>query len=88
MIRHEIVRPPEFVYPIDEWKMIEARFYRRTPAEVARLRFPLTIRGQTLDVEITDDTATYTLRDGSELTIAHCDEEIRLRAGVPESRKL
>ena len=29
MIRHEIVRPPEFVYPIDEWKMIERRFDRR-----------------------------------------------------------
>jgi len=29
MIRHEIVRPPDFVYPIDEWKMIETRFYRQ-----------------------------------------------------------
>ena len=28
MIKRELVRPPEFVYPIDEWKMIEARFYR------------------------------------------------------------
>jgi alpha,alpha-trehalose phosphorylase len=29
MIRHEIVRPPEFVYPIEEWKMVEKRFYPR-----------------------------------------------------------
>jgi alpha,alpha-trehalose phosphorylase len=29
MIRHEIVRPPEFVYPIEEWKMVETRFYPR-----------------------------------------------------------
>jgi alpha,alpha-trehalose phosphorylase len=29
MIRHEIVRPPEFVYPIDDWKMMEKRFYQR-----------------------------------------------------------
>ena len=29
MIRHEIVRPPEFVYPIDDWKMMEKRFYPR-----------------------------------------------------------
>jgi alpha,alpha-trehalose phosphorylase len=29
MIRHEIVRPPEFVYPIKEWKMVEKRFYPR-----------------------------------------------------------
>ncbi len=29
MIRHEIVRPPDFVYPIDDWKMIETRFYRQ-----------------------------------------------------------
>jgi alpha,alpha-trehalose phosphorylase len=29
MIRHEILRPPEFVYPIEEWKMVENRFYPR-----------------------------------------------------------
>ena len=29
MIRHEIVRPPEFVYPIEDWKMIEKHFYER-----------------------------------------------------------
>jgi alpha,alpha-trehalose phosphorylase len=29
MIRHDIIRPPEFVYPIDDWKMIETRFHRR-----------------------------------------------------------
>ncbi len=28
MIEREVKRPPEFVYPIDEWKMIETGFYR------------------------------------------------------------
>jgi len=27
MIRHETKRPPEFAYPIDEWRMLEKRFY-------------------------------------------------------------
>jgi alpha,alpha-trehalose phosphorylase len=29
MISHEVVRPPQFVYPVDEWKKIETRFYPR-----------------------------------------------------------
>jgi alpha,alpha-trehalose phosphorylase len=28
VIRHEIVLPPQFVYPVDEWRMIEQRFFR------------------------------------------------------------
>ena len=27
MIRHKTQRPPEFVYPVDEWRMIERSFY-------------------------------------------------------------
>ncbi len=29
MIEREVKRPPEFVYPIDEWKMVETAFYER-----------------------------------------------------------
>ncbi len=29
MIERKVKRPPEFAYPIDEWKMVEAQFYRR-----------------------------------------------------------
>lgn len=29
MIRHETKRPPKFVYPIDEWRMVEKAFYRK-----------------------------------------------------------
>jgi alpha,alpha-trehalose phosphorylase len=29
MIRHKIVRPPEFVYPIEDWRMVEKGFYTR-----------------------------------------------------------
>ena len=35
------------------------------PEELMGLRFPLTIRGQTLAVAIDGDTATYTLREGT-----------------------
>ncbi len=33
MIEREVKRPPEFVYPIDEWKMIETRFDRKLMAQ-------------------------------------------------------
>ena len=33
MIRHETLRPPEDIYPIDAWKFIETRFYPRFLAE-------------------------------------------------------
>ena len=58
-------------------------FRPRLPDQLTRLRFPLSIRGQTLEVAIEDGTATYTLREGTKLTITHFDEEITLISGVP-----
>jgi alpha,alpha-trehalose phosphorylase len=29
MIRHKTKRPPQYVYPIDEWRMVEATFYEK-----------------------------------------------------------
>ena len=29
MIRHQTLRPPEFVYPVDPWRMIEQTFYEK-----------------------------------------------------------
>lgn len=29
MIRHDVDRPPELIFPIDDWKVIERRFYPR-----------------------------------------------------------
>jgi alpha,alpha-trehalose phosphorylase len=63
-------------------------FRPRLPAGVTRLRFPLTIRGNLLDVSIEDSTTTYTLLEGEELTIGHYGEEVSLARGVPETRGL
>jgi len=65
----------------------QLRFRPRLPG-LARLRFPLTVRGQTLVVELGDGGATYVLREGTALTIVHEDEEITLEPGVPVSRAL
>jgi alpha,alpha-trehalose phosphorylase len=51
-----------------------------------RLAFCLTIRGQTLEVEIAQGTARYLLRQGEGLTIRHNDEELKLTGGKAVSR--
>jgi alpha,alpha-trehalose phosphorylase len=64
---------------------------RRAPEDNAILRFPVTYRGQILDVEIGLEKVEYTLREGELLVIRHETEEIRLtradsRAVRPVSR--
>ncbi len=64
-------------------------FQPRPTAGLEQLSFPLAIRGQILDVEITQEAATYRLRpegDPAGLVIWHEDEEIALRPGHAESR--
>ena len=51
---------------------------RRAPEDNAILRFPLTYRGQMLEVEIGLDKVEYMLREGESLTIRHETEEIQL----------
>jgi alpha,alpha-trehalose phosphorylase len=46
-------------------------------------RFPLTIREQMLELQITTDSVTYRLKDGDSLTFHHTDEEIRLTQEDP-----
>jgi alpha,alpha-trehalose phosphorylase len=65
---------------------------RRAPEENAILRFPLTYRGQLLEVEIGLDNVEYTLRDGERLVIRHEMQEVELtqenpRAVRPVSRR-
>ena len=47
------------------------------------VRFPLTIRGQMLEVIIEGDKVTYSLKKGDGLTIYHVEEEINLSADQP-----
>ena len=54
---------------------------RRPPEDNAVLRFPVTYRGQLLEVEIGLEKVEYTLREGERLVIRHETEEVELELG-------
>jgi alpha,alpha-trehalose phosphorylase len=56
---------------------------RRAPEDNATLRFPVTYRGQMLEVEIGLETVTYALREGECLVIRHEMEEVQLTREHP-----
>jgi len=56
---------------------------RRAPQDNAILRFPLTYRGNMLDVEIGVEKVEYALREGEDLVIHHQTEEIQLTREHP-----
>ena len=56
---------------------------RRAPEDNAILRFPLTYRGQMLEVEIGLEKVEYALRAGECLVIRHETEEIQLTRQQP-----
>ena len=58
-------------------------FRPQMPEGLEGVRFPLTIRGQELEVHIEKDQVTYLLRQGSELVITHWGEDIILSVGEP-----
>uniref|UniRef100_UPI00356279BD glycosyl hydrolase family 65 protein n=1 Tax=Falsiroseomonas sp. TaxID=2870721 RepID=UPI00356279BD len=58
-------------------------FSPRLPAEWRSLRFPLTIRGARLRVEVRHDVTTYRLESGAALTLFHDGKEVALSAAAP-----
>ena len=56
---------------------------RRAPEDNAILRFPVTYRGQRLEVEIGLEKVEYALREGEHLDIRHEMEEIQLTRENP-----
>jgi alpha,alpha-trehalose phosphorylase len=56
---------------------------RRAPEDNASLRFPITYRGQMLEVEIGLEKVEYALREGESLVIRHETEEIQLTREEP-----
>lgn len=56
---------------------------RRLPAQPARIRFPLTYRGQILDIDMGPEGAKYSLREGKGFMIRHEEEEINLSPEAP-----
>jgi len=57
----------------------------RPPEGKSSMQFPLTYRGNVLDVEIKPDVTTYSLREGTQLVIRHRGEEITLDRGNPSA---
>ena len=58
---------------------------RCAPEHGAILRFPVTYRGQMLEVEIAAERVEYTLRAGEALTIHHETEALRLTRENPSA---
>ncbi|MBW8270493.1 glycoside hydrolase family 65 protein [Caldovatus aquaticus] len=58
-------------------------FRPRLPAEWRLLRFPLTIRGRRLRVEVRHDLTTYRLEAGDALTVFHAGEAVTLTVAAP-----
>jgi len=56
---------------------------RRAPEDNAVFRFPVTYRGQLLEVEIGLDKVEYALREGERLVIRHETEELELTRENP-----
>jgi alpha,alpha-trehalose phosphorylase len=56
---------------------------RRAPEENATLRFPVTYRGQLLEIEISLDNVEYALREGERLVIRHETEAVELTRDNP-----
>lgn len=58
-------------------------FWPRLTRGLERLRFPLQVQGQVLEVDITPESITYSLRRGEGMLIRHYNEDIRLSAENP-----
>jgi len=63
-------------------------FQPKSLAKLQRIRFPLTVQGQVMEVDIHADSITYSLRSGDGLTIHHTDEEIELVVGKSITRPI
>lgn len=74
-----------FIYGFAGMRDYNGRYTFRPalPKGLKRFRFPLHIGARVLEVDIKQDTAAYTLREGDELHIWHLDEEIRLTRENP-----
>jgi alpha,alpha-trehalose phosphorylase len=57
------------------------------PDDHASLRFPITYRGQVLDIEIKPESTTYSLREGEGMVIRHEGEVISLDRANPSATR-
>ena len=61
---------------------------RGCPDGLTRLAFTLVVRGQRLRVEVTHETATYSVTNGHPLEILHYGEKVHVSADKPQARPL
>ncbi|MBD3317567.1 MAG: glycoside hydrolase family 65 protein, partial [Chitinivibrionales bacterium] len=61
----------------------EVSFRPRLPGKIRRLRFPLTIKGRQIEVNIDRTKVVYTLINGDAIDITHEDEPVRLTRDTP-----
>jgi alpha,alpha-trehalose phosphorylase len=54
------------------------------PERQSTMRFPLTYRGQMLEVEVGTDATRYVLREGERIVFRHEDEVIELTRDAPD----
>ncbi|MCL5670669.1 MAG: glycoside hydrolase family 65 protein, partial [Acidobacteria bacterium] len=76
-----------FVYGVAGMQEYRGRlsFRPRLLKGLKSMRFPLTVRGRMLEVEINADVATYRLREGDQLTFYHRDQQITLSQDASKS---
>jgi alpha,alpha-trehalose phosphorylase len=61
----------------------ELTFAPRLPPRLQRLTFGMEVRGRTLRVEVTPDTATYRVAGGAPLDVAHHGDDVVVAEGAP-----
>jgi alpha,alpha-trehalose phosphorylase len=61
----------------------EVSFRPRLPGKISRLRFPLTIKGQRIELNVDRKQAVYTLIEGDDITVSHEGEAVRLTRESP-----
>ncbi len=76
------------VYGLAGMRDRDGKIHFNPQPNIEKLRFPLTVRGQRLEVDIENERVTYMLQHGEGLTIRHRGEEIHLTEGRPISRDL
>ena len=63
-------------------------FSPNIPQYIDELRFPLTIRGQFLQVSMTRKLATYAIVEGTQMEIIHQGKKVLLKKGEPVTCKI
>jgi alpha,alpha-trehalose phosphorylase len=72
-------------YGIAGFRDYDGRFSFRpkVPARMKAVRLSMTLRGQLIEIEMTQEAVTYSLREGEGLAFHHCEEELRLSPENP-----